>query len=79
MTRDPRHDPRPGDLLTDADWCVRVDAIRDGLVFVAVYPPTGHPSTSAVPLREWTEATKDAAVMALADDDPMQTRTVIDP
>jgi hypothetical protein len=78
MMRDPRLDPRPGDWLTDENWCVRVDRVRDGEVLVAGFPREGSPATASVLLSEWAEATAGAAVMVLAEDDPAHGRTVIE-
>ena len=77
--RDPRIDPRPGDWLTDADILIRVDFVRDGEVIVAGFPTVGPPQAGSALLSEWPELVGGSSVVVLADDDPMQSRTVLEP
>ena len=78
--RDPRTDPRPGDMLACGATLVRVDHVALGeVVGVAFAFNARRPSDIvAVPIAEWIEATREAGVVVLPEDDPRHTATILE-
>ncbi len=80
MTRDPRTDPRPGDLLAIGDALLRVDAVVFqrvvGVVFRhgAMWPC----EIFDVSVPEWSEATAKAGVVTIPEGDPRWTATILE-
>jgi hypothetical protein len=77
--RDPRTDPRPGDMLRCGDAIVCVDQVALSRVVGVVFP---HCATSPsgifdVLISEWTEATHEAALVILPEDDPRHSATIL--
>jgi hypothetical protein len=78
-TRDPRTDPRPGDLLASGHALVRVDQVALGRVLCAVFRDDAQqPHTiTSLPLLEWVLATINSRVVALPEGDPRLTATIL--
>lgn len=79
--RDPRKDPRPGDVLGLRRSLIRVDSVALGEVLCAVFLDDAlqpHAIVS-VPLCDWTLATNESKVEDLPADDPRHTAMILAP
>ena len=77
--RDPRTDPRPGDMLRCGDAVVRVDCVAHARVLGVLFPhaATSPSDTFNVAASEWTQAMLEAVVVDLPDDDPRHSATIL--